>query len=92
MTASGEETPTVWVLTIDHHYGTDISVFRTEEGGRAALAEFCAEWWPEVADATEDPMPEDRGELIAQYFELAADEWFVLSEVEIDRKNHGPAV
>jgi hypothetical protein len=69
-------THTVWVLAIDHRHGTDITAYGSEEAARSALAAYVDQWWEELADrdaGTLEP-PDDRDEMIDNYFEAAA-EW-----------------
>lgn len=65
---------TVHTLTIDHKAGTDTRVFLTEEGARAALANWAREWWTRefghlgrFTQIEVDAMPD--AEITWQYFD-----------------------
>jgi hypothetical protein len=73
---------TVWVLVIDHRYGYNHYVNKTNEGMLNALAEYCREWWSDL-DLNEGSMPSDRGELIDKYFENVYQEWYTCDLVTV---------
>ena len=67
---------TIYTLTIDHKHGSDVRVFRSEEGALDALAAWARDWWPkECAPYAEDEGAQamfdalDDGEAIKTYFE-----------------------
>jgi hypothetical protein len=66
----------VWVLSIFHRHGEDISVYQTDKGALDALAAYCAEWWDnECSRNGEDrTRPDDDDDLIIQYFDGTDDE------------------
>lgn len=56
----------VWLLKIDHDFGSTISAHRAREGAARALFEFVGHWWEvEMEDL---PMPKDRDKAIEEYF------------------------
>jgi hypothetical protein len=68
--ASIEIGTVVWVLSISHRHGEDISVHQTDKGANAALAAYCAEYWDECDQNGEDhDKPDDIDDLITQYFD-----------------------
>lgn len=66
----------VWVLTTRHRHGADVGVYATAASARAGLADFCRQFWHEVAlgdeadeaEAAQTP-PEDDDEAIRIYYE-----------------------
>lgn len=73
---------TLWVLSIDHEYGTDAFVHRTEEGARNRLARYADEWW----DREIDPVvakPVDRDERIGVYFDIVEREYYSIAESKV---------
>lgn len=68
----------VWVLTIDHKHGTDITVYATHDNALAALTDYCLDWWQDGAHGAPPTPPEDTAThaqwiaydqaVIAQYF------------------------
>jgi hypothetical protein len=79
------DTRTVWVLQVSHRHGEDLSCHSTEQRAKAALAEYCEEWWEhEVQDK---PMPEDPQERIKLYYEEVGEESADISahDVEFDQ-------
>lgn len=84
----------VHTLTIDHKAGTDTRVFWTEEGARAALADWAREWWAaefghlgRYTQIEVDAMPD--AEIVGQYFDLMAErmgdgETYALNETRLE--------
>jgi hypothetical protein len=66
----------VWVLSISHRHGEDISVYQTDTGANAALAAYCAEWWDNECsrNGVYRTRPADIDQLISQYFDGTDDE------------------
>jgi hypothetical protein len=72
----------IWVLVIDHKYGTDTYAFSTEEKAREHLDGYIFEWW-DVVDI--DPATLTHEERIERYFYDHPDnEWYVLRETNLD--------
>jgi len=58
---------TVWVLSVTHKHGTNISVHRNQEGALNSLASYVAgEWSQEMPHGA--ILPEDDGAAIEAYF------------------------
>ena len=57
----------LYVLTIDHKHGRDVSVHQTDLDANEHVLAYCKDWWTKELGA-DVPMPEDPGQLIAQYF------------------------
>lgn len=72
----------VWVLTIDHKYGTDTYVKRTEVGAKRELLSYVDRWWDEI-DSTDAPAGTTE-ETIEFYFESREGEYYHIEEVELE--------
>lgn len=70
----------VWVLSIESRYGTDLSVHRSEEDGRAALWAFVVQAWQQ--DRPGQPMPDEEDEAVRRFFEQG-EEHYTLEEVTL---------
>lgn len=75
----------IWILVIDHKYGTDTYAFSTEEKAREHLDGYIFEWWLTDGPEGVDPSKLTPSERIEQYFEDHPDnEWYVLRETNLD--------
>ena len=72
---------TVWILAIDHDYGTNLSAHKTETGARDNLAGYVAEWWHREMGT--EPLPDEPDEAIDVYFERVENESYTLEESAI---------
>jgi hypothetical protein len=82
----------VYVLIIEHRHGRNVSVHYSDEEASIEVAAYCRDWWDrEVSvrkhgftseDTPTEPMPDDPGQLIAQYFEAADDESWSVEECD----------
>lgn len=71
----------VWVLTISHKHGADVTVHRTEEEAREELASYVEEYWNEWMP--DKPVPDTIEEReIDEYFNQY-EEWYTLDETTI---------
>ena len=70
----------VWVLSVEDRYGTDLSVHRSEEDGRAALRAFVVQAWAQ--DRPGQPMPDDEDQAVRRFFEQGQ-EHYTLEEVTL---------
>lgn len=70
----------VTVTAIEHKHGTNLSAHLTSEGARDGVYGFAAEWWQEDEMG---PIPDDREETIAVYFEENGDESWIEDTVNI---------
>lgn len=79
--------PVVWVLHIEHRFGHDASVFRSEAGAKAAVAGFVRQWWHELADYDDrlptEP-PDDDQQAVDLYFEVHHDESYLISTANLE--------
>lgn len=73
----------VYTLAIEHKYGTAITVYKTEEKRRAALVQWCRDWWDETG-LDKDEMPQDEEMLITTYFGDHDRESYVLDSTELE--------
>jgi hypothetical protein len=65
---------TPWVAIITHDHGTNVTVAATEALAMEAVADFADYWWDDEMDGRERPTgPEDRSDLVAEYFEARSD-------------------
>jgi hypothetical protein len=78
--------PTLYVLTISHRHGDDISVHGSQAEATGTLAEFARYWWEEITAGTgracpgvTAPPPEDDEEAIRIYFEHQHDESYAIT-------------
>ena len=84
------KTTTVHILTINHKYGTDISVFCSADGARRALAAWARERYPEDAHYQNNIIWADFNLLsddaaIECYFEFMEDwEYYCLDEAKLE--------
>ena len=71
----------IFVLIIEHSHGRNTSVHRTDVEANEEVEYYCrGEWQKEIRD---EPMPEDQGQLIAEYFERVESESFEICEFDI---------
>lgn len=81
-TAVGEAHDNIVALTINHEYGPDTTVHATLDGAEAHLLGFVKSWWAdEIGEAT--PIPADRHEAIAAYFDQVSYESYSLVSTTI---------
>lgn len=73
----------VWVLTIDHRHGSNVSVFANDLLALAELAGYVREWWHDGGWPLDETAPEDDGEAINQYFENVGDEFYSLESTDL---------
>lgn len=75
---------TVYVLSINHKHGTDVSVHRHQEGALSALASYVAqEWTREMPHGA--VKPKSKGKAIQQYFgEHDHGESFAIEERDVE--------
>lgn len=73
-------------LVIDHKYGTDVSIFKTETEALNALYEYVAEYWNDRCDKDDLIENYSRERAIEHYFHEMpfVDEWYVTQDVSID--------
>jgi hypothetical protein len=74
----------IWVTTVEHKHGTNVSAFTTEELARADLAAFAREWWNDTG--LDDEPPTDDNEAIEDYFDAVSDEFYSLESTELIEK------
>jgi len=83
---------TVWVLTVEHNSGHDLSLHTTQAGARARLLDYVRTWWNlrvSGADGTLTPIPADPDEAIDLYFDSdgTAEEYWFIEEHRIHNTN-----
>ena len=75
---------TIYVLTIEHRHGTNISVHQTRAGAEASLDEYVREYWHELSRERPPEMPKAAEERIEIYFEdHPQNETFDIVECEV---------
>jgi hypothetical protein len=73
----------VWVLTVIHKHGYDVSAHTTQEGAHGALASYVGDWWDQ--EMSEELIPDDDGEAIDRYFAKMSDaESYSIDECELE--------
>lgn len=77
------EDPTLWVLSLDHQYGTDVFIYPTEADARNHVARYVSEWWTTEAGLEAEEMPEDQDEAIDAYYATVREESFLITETTI---------
>lgn len=71
-------------VVIEHRYGTDAMVFRSEEEAWAQLVDWVKHWWSTEFAQTDDIVrPEDDSEAVRMYFEHTQDESYTLFTAEV---------
>ena len=58
----------LFVVTITHQFGHNITVHRTEEGAFREVHGFVRDWWTDECQDELGDMPDDRMEAIGAYF------------------------
>jgi hypothetical protein len=83
----------IWVVAVDHKYGTSLYAATDEDGIFLQLADYCRVWWKEVSDdMAPDPVLTDR-EVVSHYFDVQGerrDEWYVMEETPLCRPSDNP--
>jgi hypothetical protein len=74
---------TIYILTINHRHGSNISAHKSQEGALNALAQYVAqEWEQEMPEGRS--IPENEGDAIESYFSRMEDqESFGIEETEL---------
>ena len=76
---------TVWVVLINHKYGTDVDVFKTEDEALAGLDAYVQQEWTDYCKDVAKPA--EASERIELYFHRAGEqsvpEYYELSEKEV---------
>lgn len=62
------------IILVHHGHGEDVLQGKSEEKVIDQLAKYCRQWWSDVHK--NKPKPENRDELITQYFAAREDEWW----------------
>lgn len=77
----------VYVLQIDHRHGEDVSVHESEQGARAAAANWAREYWDEVAGLSDvpDETPSDDEDAISIYFDAHEREFYSITETSVSK-------
>lgn len=81
----------VWLLSVHHHHGEDITVYISEPAARGGLFGYVAECWNEIAGheyATSagesrrvpQDVPADADTAIDMYFQAHKDEWYSIDQ------------
>lgn len=74
----------VWVVSIDHKYGSDASVHTTQRLATKYVANFAREWWRETG-RNDDPEKLSDQKAIDVYFEEMQDrEFFSITKVKVN--------
>jgi hypothetical protein len=71
----------VFVLTVEHRHGRDISVSETEDGAWASLYNWVQLFWDQDCEGLE--MPDDSEIAIEKYFEHVTYEWYRIQKVPL---------
>jgi hypothetical protein len=66
---------------IRHKQGTNVSVHRSNESARLALADYCNENW--TVEGVKGNPPDDEDNLISEYFEAVSWEDYDIDESEL---------
>ena len=77
----------VYVLTVEHRHGTNVSAHASREHAEAALWEYVTDWWVEAFPNEPLPEPADGNfwPHIDRYFEVhGADEWHNIQQCQIE--------
>ena len=79
----------VWVLTISHRHGTDITLYHKEEDARISIRNYVWEWWhEELEHRGERPKKiEVTDEDVSEYFERTMSESY---EIELKNVSNKP--
>lgn len=64
----------VFVLTIEHKHGLDVTAYRTREAADQALADYCSEQWESEMPEGET-CPESAIDRVARYFDHVEGEY-----------------
>jgi hypothetical protein len=75
-----EDKQKVWVLTVAHKHGTNVSAHKSEDSAYDELFAFVDQWWQHELSRS---MPVIQGEAINQYFE-ATDEAYEITECAVE--------
>lgn len=77
---------TVWVLSISHRHGTNISAYASQEGALNGLAEYVRDNWEQECKG---PLPAPERDPVDKYFydesvsRVAGDESYDIDELEV---------
>lgn len=74
--------PTIWLLIIEHHHGTDSSIHWTKEDAEERLFTWVEDYWTD--NGPKGDMPDLPDEAIKAYFDFA-DESYMLTETDMPK-------
>ncbi len=85
----------VWLLSVHHNHGDDVTVYTSEPAARGGLFDYVVECWNEVAGGeyttsageprrVPQEVPADADTAIAIYFEAHKDEWFSIDQRQVN--------
>lgn len=79
----------VYVLTLEHEYGTDVTLHTTEAAATKARNDFAAEWWSHEL-GPDVPMPSDPDQAAAEYFERVESDGYSIEQASIELGGPAP--
>lgn len=81
----------VFVVTINHRYGQNVSVHSTRKKALDAVARYVLEWWHElsrpmysVEKIPDNPESMSRNEILDIYFTDNDEEWYEINSAKVD--------
>ncbi len=85
----------VWLLSVLHRHGEDITVYTSEQGARGGVFDYVAECWPEIAGdeyttregataVVPQEVPDDPETAIDIYFQAHKDESFAIDQKSVN--------
>lgn len=72
----------IWILSISHRHGEDITPYVTKKAADDALDAYVKEWW--LNEVGNEPLPADREDMRQQYFNAAEDELADITEHDLN--------
>jgi len=86
----------VWLLSVHHHHGEDVTVYTSEPAARGGLFDYVVECWNEIAGneyttsggvtaVVPQEVPADADIAIDIYFQAHKEEWFSIDQKTVNR-------
>ena len=71
-----------WILAYEHEYGTDLTIYKTQEAALNSIHKTVQYWWDEELSGYD--MPEDQLEAVEMYFDLVDGEYYTITSCKVE--------
>lgn len=78
----------IYILTIVHEYGINVSAYSSSGNAMQDAARFCKEYWQDTFGAEDVPDVSDE-EIVSRYFQENMEESFSIVPISLDERCYG---